>query len=56
MRSDGTGKQLIKADAAAHDLNVAGDWIYYTAGVHAFSGMRKIRTDGTEYTELNYEW
>ncbi len=54
MRNDGSEKQLITTDAATQ-INVVGEWIYYSAyGYNGKgSGVYKIKIDGTNKTQLS---
>ncbi|WP_165452342.1 DUF5050 domain-containing protein [Paenibacillus thalictri] len=62
VRTDGTGRTRI-SDAPAYKITVDGDWIYYvdqkltgqgqySVGFYKTLGIKKIRTDGTEETNL----
>ena len=65
-RADGTERTLLDGNQAI-SINVVGDWVYYYSwryiGHHmesgkpvddnGYSGIYKIRTDGTEKTQLN---
>jgi hypothetical protein len=51
MRTDGSEKIILDIKVVTHhEFNVVDGWIYYSND--EFSGLYKIRTDGTENTKL----
>lgn len=50
VRFDGTGLTKLTDTAGASQVNVRGDWIYFTGG----GALRKIRINGTDETILAY--
>jgi hypothetical protein len=46
LKTDGSGKEIIKLGECGVDINVVGDWIYYEKPYGI--GIFKIRTNGTE--------
>ncbi len=52
MRSDGSEKQILSTDHVLQ-INVVGEWIYYTSEKRESSGVYKIRLDGEKKTKLS---
>ena len=49
MKLDGSEKQIL-AYGIVKNINVSGDWVYYTLENSANDGLYKVKTDGSENT------
>ena len=52
-RADGTEKTVLIDRDCGGGINVVGDWVYYAG---AYGGITKVRTDGTDRTEIIRSW
>lgn len=60
IRTDGSGRQVLYGEKPCGSINVAGDWVYFSAiqegETYDKSYYVRIRTDGSDFQILSKEW